>query len=90
MNFDEFRRRADAVRDIPLEVVLASRGAVRDRHDRRQWHTERGPLSVTGAKFTNWHGGSGGGAGRTGGTFGNFGNCGGSGKPGSNGCTGGS
>jgi hypothetical protein len=62
MNFDEFRRRADAVRDIPLEAVLASRGAVRDRHDRTKWHTERGPLSVTGAKFTNWHGGSGGGA----------------------------
>lgn len=62
MNFDEFRRRADAVRDIPLEAVLASRGAVRDRHDRARWNTERGPLSVTGAKFTNWHGGSGGGA----------------------------
>jgi hypothetical protein len=62
MNFDEFRRRADAVRDIPLEVVLTCRGAVRDRHDRTKWHTERGPLSVTGAKFTNWHGGSGGGA----------------------------
>jgi len=62
MTFDEFRRRADAVRDIPLEAVLACRGAVRDRHDRARWHTERGPLSVTGAKFTNWHGGSGGGA----------------------------
>jgi len=62
MNFDEFRRRADAVRDIPLEAVLACRGAVRDRHDRARWHTELGPLSVTGAKFTNWHGGSGGGA----------------------------
>ena len=62
MNFDEFRRRADAVRDIPLEAVLTCRGAVRDRHDQARWHTERGPLSVTGAKFTNWHGGSGGGA----------------------------
>ena len=62
MNFAEFRRRADAVRDIPLEAVLACRGAVRDRHDRARWHTELGPLSVTGAKFTNWHGGSGGGA----------------------------
>ena len=62
MNFDEFRRRADAVRDIPLETVLIFRGAVRDRLDRAKWHTERGPLSVTGAKFTNWHGGSGGGA----------------------------
>ena len=25
MNFDEFRRRADAVRDIPLEAVLTCR-----------------------------------------------------------------
>jgi hypothetical protein len=62
MNFAEFRRRADAVRDIPLETVLAFRGAIRDRHDRSKWHTERGPLSVTGSKFTNWQGGSGGGA----------------------------
>lgn len=62
MNFEEFRRRADAVRDIPLEMVLALRGAVRDRHDRAKWHTERGPLSVTGSKFTNWQGGAGGGA----------------------------
>jgi len=62
MNFEEFRRRADAVREIPLETVLAFRGAVRDRHDRAKWHTERGPLSVTGSKFTNWQGGSGGGA----------------------------
>jgi Toprim-like/Protein of unknown function (DUF3991) len=61
MNFDEFRRRADMVREIPLETVLIFRGAVRDRHDRSRWHTERGPLSVTGPKFTNWHGGQGGG-----------------------------
>jgi hypothetical protein len=61
MNSDEFRRRADAVRQIPLEAVLAFRGAVHDRHDRSKWHTERGPLSVTGSKFTNWHEGHGGG-----------------------------
>jgi hypothetical protein len=61
MNFDEFRRRADAVRQIPLEAVLAFRGAVRDRHDRAKWHTERGPLSVTGAQFTAWHTDHGGG-----------------------------
>ena len=61
MNFDEFRRRADVVREIPLETVLTFRGAVRDQHDRCKWHTERGPLSVTGPKFTNWHGGQAGG-----------------------------
>jgi hypothetical protein len=60
-NFDEFRRRADAVRQIPLEAVLAFRGAVRDRQDRAKWHTERGPLSVTGSQFTAWHAGHGGG-----------------------------
>lgn len=61
MNFDGWRRRADAARAVPLEAVLLSRGAVRDRRDRHKWHTEQGPLSVTGEKFTNWHGGQGGG-----------------------------
>jgi len=61
MNFDEWRRRADAVRAVPLEAVLLSRGAVRDQRDRHKWHTEQGPLSVTGPKFTNWHQGQGGG-----------------------------
>jgi hypothetical protein len=46
---------------VPLESVLLLRGAVRDRHDRRRWHTERGPLSATGPKFINWHTGQGGG-----------------------------
>lgn len=61
MNFDDWRRRADAVRAVPLEAVLLARGAVRDRRDRHKWHTEQGPLSVTGEKFTNWRGGQGGG-----------------------------
>jgi hypothetical protein len=41
-------------REIPLEAVLACRGATRDPADRAKWHTERGPVSVTGSKFTNW------------------------------------
>lgn len=61
MNFDDFRRRADQVRAVPLETVLTLRGATRDRHDRFKWHTEQGPLSVTGPKFTNWHQSRGGG-----------------------------
>ena len=61
MTFDDFRRRADMVRQIPLETVLTYRGATRDRYDRAKWHSEQGPLSVTGAKFTNWHRGTGGG-----------------------------
>ncbi len=52
---NDFRHRADAVRSIPLETVLICWGAQRDRHDRHQWRTERGPLSVTGAQFFNWH-----------------------------------
>ena len=60
MNFDHFP--ADRLRVVPLETVLTLRGARRDRHDRTKWHTERGPLSVTGAKFMNWnqHQGAGG------------------------------
>ena len=55
MTRDDFRRQADFVRAIPLEVVLTSWGAVRDRRDKSQWRTPRGPLSVTGTKFYNWH-----------------------------------
>jgi hypothetical protein len=58
---DDFRRRADAVRSIPLNTVLTRWGAVRDRRDRAQWRTERGPLTVTGVKFFNWHRHQGGG-----------------------------
>jgi hypothetical protein len=60
-DFDDLRRRADVVRELPLETVLGYRGAVRDRRDKAQWHTEQGPLSVTGSKFMNWHQGTGGG-----------------------------
>ena len=61
MTRDDFRRRADLVREIPLEVVLTSWGAVRDHCDRSRWRTPRGPLSVTGTKFFNWHASQGGG-----------------------------
>ena len=61
MRQDDFRRRADLVREVPLEVVLTSWGAVRDQRDKSQWRTPRGPLSVTGPKFFNWHDQQGGG-----------------------------
>jgi hypothetical protein len=61
MSFGDFRRRADRVRDIPLETVLRFRGAKRDRRDKAKWHTEQGPLSVSEPKFTNWQQGHGGG-----------------------------
>jgi len=54
MNYAEIRKRADRVRPIPLESVLETVGAERDRQDRAKWHTRRGVLSVTGAKFMNW------------------------------------
>jgi hypothetical protein len=61
MNFDDFRRRADRVREVPLETVLALRHAVRDPRERQKWHTEQGPVSITGQKFTSWHRNTGGG-----------------------------
>ena len=61
MTLRDFRRQADAVRAIPLETVLTQWGAERDRRDRAQWRTEQGPLTVTGAKFFNWHRNEGGG-----------------------------
>jgi hypothetical protein len=61
VNRTEVRRVADRVRVIPLEAVLGILHAERDPCDRAKWHTERGVLSVTGAKFMNWHRGAGGG-----------------------------
>ena len=58
---NDFRHRADAVRSIPLEMVLPQWGAERDRHDRAGWQTGLGPLSITGSKFFNWHLNQGGG-----------------------------
>lgn len=58
---DDLRRRAAAVRQLPLQSVLAVRGAARDERDRSKWHTEQGPLSVNGSKFINWRRGVGGG-----------------------------
>jgi hypothetical protein len=54
MSFDDFRERAALLRAVPLEAVLLCRGAERDLRDRRKWHTEQGPLSLTGAKFMSW------------------------------------
>ena len=51
---DNLRQRAAAVRQLSLESVLVIRGASRDERDRSKWHTQQGPLSVTGSKFFNW------------------------------------
>lgn len=49
------------MRAVSLEAVLRRCGARADRHDRRKWHTSQGVISVSGAKFMNWHRGVGGG-----------------------------
>jgi hypothetical protein len=41
--------------------VLPLCGAQKDHDDKRKWHTSAGALSVTGAKFMNWHDSVGGG-----------------------------
>jgi hypothetical protein len=61
MSFQELRERADRLRALPLEAVLLRSGATRDRADKAKWHTGRGVISVTGAKFMNWHRSVGGG-----------------------------
>lgn len=61
MTFQEIRRRADRLRDIPLEAILSLSGARPDRADKAKWHTPSGTLSVSGAKFMNWRQGTGGG-----------------------------
>ncbi|HUY31763.1 MAG TPA: hypothetical protein VMV69_03215 [Pirellulales bacterium] len=61
MSFDDLRQRAAVVREIALEAVLLCRGAERDPRDRSKWHTEQGPLSVSGPKLMNWRRGHGGG-----------------------------
>lgn len=61
MSVNDLRRRADGIRAVSLETVLILRGAVRDRRDRSKWHTEQGPLSLSGPKFMSWQRGRGGG-----------------------------
>lgn len=61
MGCNSFRERAERVRPIPLEAVLARRGATKDPRDKSRWHTEKGAISVTGLKFMNWRGDEGGG-----------------------------
>jgi hypothetical protein len=55
------QKRAEHVRGIALESILRLAGARPDPQDRHKWHTAKGVLSVTGAKFINWHRGAGGG-----------------------------
>ena len=51
----------ERLRAVPLASVLQRLGAVRDARDRARWRTHRGPVSVTGMRFFNWHAHAGGG-----------------------------
>jgi len=55
------RERTDRLRAIPLTDILRAMDAKPDPHDPVKWHTERGVLSVNGAKFFNWNEAAGGG-----------------------------
>lgn len=61
MTLQDIRDRADRVRGIPLQEVLQLAGAKRDRYDKAKWHTCKGAISCTAAKFINWNQGVGGG-----------------------------
>jgi hypothetical protein len=61
MTFWQRKELARHLRAIPLETVLPLCGAQKDHDDKRKWHTSAGALSVTGAKFMNWHDSVGGG-----------------------------
>ena len=49
------------LRAVPLVDVLRRLGAVKDRRDKARWKTDRGTLSVNGARFFDWHAHAGGG-----------------------------
>jgi hypothetical protein len=49
------------LRAVPLAEVLTRLGAVKDQRDRARWKTDRGSLSVNGARFFDWHAHAGGG-----------------------------
>jgi hypothetical protein len=54
-------RHLAGLRAVPLADVLTRLGAVKDRRDKARWKTDRGPLSVTGTRFFDWHAHAGGG-----------------------------
>jgi Protein of unknown function (DUF3991)/Toprim-like len=49
------------LRAVPLAEVMQRLGAASDPRDKARWKTSRGPVSVTGMRFYNWHASAGGG-----------------------------
>lgn len=60
-SFKSIKQKADLVRGIDLGQVLDGTGAVKDKFDKAKWHTSKGTISVSSAKFMNWSKGIGGG-----------------------------
>ena len=61
MTFWQRKEKAAQLRALPLAQVLVWCGAQPDATDKNKWHTDRGVLSLNGAKFMNWTLGLGGG-----------------------------
>jgi hypothetical protein len=53
-NKNNWVKKCQYFRAIPLETVLLHNGAKQDIHDKKKWHTLQGPISITGPKFFNW------------------------------------
>lgn len=59
--YEHIKRQADMVRSINLKDVLKHTESIPDDKDKAKWHTSRGIISITDAKFMNWNQGVGGG-----------------------------
>ena len=60
-SFQDIGQKAAFVRTIELTAVLQRMGCIADRFDKAKWHTPRGVISISDAKFMNWTTGTGGG-----------------------------
>lgn len=56
------QQQINKLREIPIGLILEQSTAARaDPHDKNKWHTSKGPVSINGQKFINWHTSKGGG-----------------------------
>ncbi len=63
INTLEFKKKTNYLRRIDLISIVRHLGCLRDKNDKHKWHTLKGPISINGSKFINWHSNfSGGGA----------------------------
>lgn len=52
--YAQIKDMANRLREIPLIDVIDITGAIRDKYDKRKWHSSQGTISITGQKFMNW------------------------------------